>query len=94
MTNRDPLDEPVYVHDVEAEEGVTYQHWVRPSDVLAAMTEDQREELVDRIARAANLSAGQQRGLAGWEDDWDIITEQERGGWRILARACVEAMSA
>lgn len=91
MTNSgNPLHEPVRVIDWDDPASNTCD--VRPSDVLAALTDEQRDALADRIARAANLSAGQQRGLAGWEDDWDTITEQERGGWRILARACVEAV--
>jgi uncharacterized Zn finger protein (UPF0148 family) len=48
------------------------------------------DEMVERAARAANLDAGRQRGLA-FEDDWEDITEQERGGWRQVARAALTA---
>lgn len=48
------------------------------------------ELLVERVARALNLEAGRQRGLA-FEDDWETLTEQERGGWRLCARAGLEA---
>jgi hypothetical protein len=44
------------------------------------------DKMVERAARAANLEAGRQRGLA-FEDDWNTLTEQERGGWRLVARA-------
>lgn len=48
------------------------------------------EEIVECAARAANLEAGRQRGLA-FEDDWHTLTEQERGGWRLVARAALTA---
>jgi hypothetical protein len=48
------------------------------------------DEAIERAARAMNLDAGRQRGLA-FEDDWDEITEQERGGWRLCARAALSA---
>jgi hypothetical protein len=41
---------------------------------------------IERAARAMNLEAGRQRGLA-FEKDWDDLTEQERGDWRLCARA-------
>ena len=48
------------------------------------------EELVEAVARALNFEAGRQRGLT-FEDDWDTLTEQERGGWRLCARAALHA---
>lgn len=50
------------------------------------------DEIVECGARAANLEAGRQRGLA-FEDDWDTLTEQERGGWRLVIRASLEAIA-
>lgn len=49
------------------------------------------DAVVERAARAANLEAGRQRGLAT-VDDWDYLTEQERGGWRLVARAVINAI--
>lgn len=49
-------------------------------------------ESVERVARALNLEAGRQRGLT-LEDDWDDLTEQERGGWRLCARAAIDALA-
>ena len=47
---------------------------------------------VETAARALNLDAGRQRGLTV-EDDWDTLTEQERGGWRQCARAALWAVT-
>lgn len=41
------LDKPVLVHNVE--EGARFACEVRPSDVLAALTDEQREELRRRL---------------------------------------------
>lgn len=49
------------------------------------------EDLLIEIARGMNLEAGRQRGLTE-EDDWDTITEQERGAWLLMAKAAVAAM--
>ena len=49
------------------------------------------DEMVEKAARALNLKAGELRGLA-FEDDWETITEGERGGWRMCARAALEAV--
>ena len=49
------------------------------------------DHLVEAAARAANLEAGRQRGLT-FEDDWGTLTEQERGGWRLLMRRALEAV--
>jgi hypothetical protein len=49
------------------------------------------DEIVEKAARALNLEAGRLRGLT-MEDDWDSITEGERGGWRLCARKALEAV--
>jgi hypothetical protein len=49
------------------------------------------DEIVEKAARALNLEAGRLRGLA-FEDDWETITEGERGAWRLCARAALEAV--
>jgi hypothetical protein len=49
------------------------------------------DETVERAARALNLEAGRLRGLA-FEDDWETLTETERGGWRLCARKALEAV--
>lgn len=49
------------------------------------------DAIVERGARALNLEAGRLRGLA-FEDDWDKITEGERGGWRLCFRKALEAV--
>lgn len=49
------------------------------------------DKVVERAARALNLEAGRLRGLT-YKDDWDTITEGERGGWRLCARAALEAV--
>ena len=49
------------------------------------------DEIVEKAARALNLEAGRLRGLT-FEDDWESITEGERGGWRLCARAALEAV--
>ena len=50
------------------------------------------DTLVETCARAANLEASKQRGLPSrFEDDWETLTEQERGGWRHIAYAVLEA---
>lgn len=54
------------------------------------MTRDEARAL---IARAANHEAGRQRGLTD-RDDWEEITEQERGGWLLLAGAVLDALFA
>ena len=48
------------------------------------------DEQVEAAARACNLEAGRQRGFT-FKDDWHTLTEQERGGWRLVARAALEA---
>lgn len=50
------------------------------------------DKMIEAAARAANLEAGRQRGLTD-KDDWHEITEQERGGWRLVARAALEAVA-
>ena len=55
-----------------------------------AVVMDITDELVEAGARAANLEAGRQRGFT-FEDDWGTLTEQERGGWRLVARAVLDA---
>lgn len=42
------------------------------------------EDAVERVARALNAEACRQRGLND-PDDWSIVTEQERGAWRLMA---------
>lgn len=49
------------------------------------------DEIVEKAARALNLEAGRLRGLA-FEDDWERISEGDRGGWRLCARAALEAV--
>jgi hypothetical protein len=49
------------------------------------------DEIVEKAGRAMNLEAGRLRGLA-FEDDWNEITEGERGQWRCVARAALEAV--
>ena len=49
------------------------------------------DEIVETAARALNLEAGRLRGLA-FEDDWETITEGERGAWRLCARKALEAV--
>lgn len=48
------------------------------------------DEIVEKTARALNLEAGRLRGLA-FEDDWETLTETERGGWRLCARGGLRA---
>lgn len=48
------------------------------------------DDVIEIAARAANLEAGRQRGFT-FEDDWGTLTEQERGGWRLVARAVLAA---
>ena len=49
------------------------------------------DEIVETAARALNLEAGRLRGLT-MDDDWETITEGERGGWRLCARAALESV--
>lgn len=60
-----------------------------PEAVQRAFQAEQAR-MVELAARAMNLEAGRQRGMA-FDDDWDEITEQERGGWRLCARAGLAA---
>lgn len=80
--NRDPLDVP----DAACGHDSDNQRIVMVPVIPRRVT----DEMVERAARAANLDAGRQRGLA-FEDDWQTITEQERGGWRLVARAALVA---
>jgi hypothetical protein len=67
----------VYLHDGRDEQGEEFGE-------RATLRFD--EAMTERAARAMNLEAGRLRGLA-FEDDWDEITETERGGWRLCARS-------
>ena len=49
------------------------------------------DDIVERAARALNLEAGRLRGLA-FEDDWETISEGDKGGWRLCARAALDAV--
>ena len=49
------------------------------------------EEQVEKLARELNLEAGRQRGWTD-VDDWEYITEQERGGWRNMAKTAIAAL--
>lgn len=49
------------------------------------------DEIVEKAARALNYEAGRLRGLT-FTDDWETITEGERGSWRLCARAALEAV--
>ena len=49
------------------------------------------DDIVEKAARALNLEAGRLRGLT-MDDDWETITEGERGGWRLCARAALESV--
>lgn len=49
------------------------------------------DAVVEKAARALNLEAGRLRGFT-FEDDWEKITEGERGQWRCCARAALEAV--
>lgn len=80
-----PSKEPTIVFYVMAEKDRSAALYVgaRP-----ATADDVTDALVDKHARAMNLEAGRQRGLT-FEDDWDTLTEQERGGWRLVARSAL-----
>ena len=58
-----------------------------------AQMEAENDAAMEAMARAMNLEAGRQRGLT-FEDDWHKLTEQERGGWRLCARAAAKALAA
>lgn len=85
--NRHPFD-----HDMQVKAWVVL--WLL-DQALASFhrSPPDREETVEKMARALNLTAGQLRGLA-FKDDWEEITEQERDGWRLCASAAYDALLA
>ena len=56
-----------------------------------AATDIITDDIVERGARALNLEAGRLRGLA-FEDDWETISEGDKGGWRLCMRAALTAV--
>ena len=49
------------------------------------------DDIVERAARALNLEAGRLRGLT-FVDDWETLSEGDKGGWRLCARKALEAV--